>query len=46
MADKKIDIDIKKGYTPTRTPAKPDKEDAGYTPSQPPKKPQPPEKRS
>jgi len=41
MADKKIDIDIKKGYTPPPTPAKPDKEGAGYTPPQSPKKPRP-----
>jgi hypothetical protein len=46
MADKKVDIDIKEGYTPTRTPAKPAKEEAGYTPSKSPKKPQLPEKRS
>ena len=41
VAEKKTDVDIKKGYTPPRTPAKPGKEDAGYTPPQPPKKPRP-----
>jgi hypothetical protein len=45
MADKKTDIDIKEGYTPPSTPAKP--ADAGYTPPQPPNKPrpEPPDKR-
>lgn len=46
MADKKVGIDVKKGYTPAHTPAKPDKEEAGYTPPKSPKEPQPSEKRS
>jgi len=43
MADKDESIEIKKGYTPPKTPLKPDIHTHGYTPPPAPKK-SPPQK--